>query len=211
MRDAWLTERFNAEWVSNPLGLGVAPGSSDVVYATDYGRTLRTLDGGASWQAVYSTRTPDGGWTTNGLDVTTSYGVHFDPFDTRRVFISYSSEDRHFVLEKVRALEEADIQCFFDVESLRSGDHWEKKLKENIASSDLVMLFWSPAAAASKWVLQEARWAMDLQSGSPTAEPDIKPYHVTGQRTAPPPPELAHLHFASAGGVATHSFVKTSA
>jgi photosystem II stability/assembly factor-like uncharacterized protein len=90
VRDAWLIERFNAEWPSNPLGLGVAPGSSDVVYATDYGRTLRTLDGGASWQAVYSTRTPDGGWTTNGLDVTTTYGVHFDPFDPRHVFIGYT-------------------------------------------------------------------------------------------------------------------------
>ena len=90
VRDAWLTERFNAAWVGNPVGLGVAPGTPDVVYATDYGRTLRTLDGGASWQAVYSTRTPDGGWTTNGLDVTTSYGVHFDPFEPRHMFISYT-------------------------------------------------------------------------------------------------------------------------
>jgi photosystem II stability/assembly factor-like uncharacterized protein len=90
VRDAWLTEVFNAEWVSNPLGLGVAPGTADVVYATDYGRTLRTQDGGASWQAVYSTRTPDGGWTTNGLDVTTSYGVHFDPFDPQHMFIGYT-------------------------------------------------------------------------------------------------------------------------
>jgi photosystem II stability/assembly factor-like uncharacterized protein len=90
VRDAWLTERFNDGWVSNPLGLGVAPGTPDVVYATDYGRTLRTLDGGASWQAVYSIRTPDGGWTTNGLDVTTSYGVHFDPFDPQHMFIGYT-------------------------------------------------------------------------------------------------------------------------
>jgi len=90
VQDAWLTERFNAEWVSNPLGPGVAPRASDVVYATDYGRALRTLDGGASWQAVYSTRMPDGGRTTNGLDITTSYGVHFDPFDPRRMFIGYT-------------------------------------------------------------------------------------------------------------------------
>src|SRR5258706_323253 len=33
---------------------------------------------------------PDGGWTTNGLDVTTSYGVHFDPFDPQHMFISYT-------------------------------------------------------------------------------------------------------------------------
>jgi photosystem II stability/assembly factor-like uncharacterized protein len=90
VRDAWLTERFNAEWVSNPLGLGVAPGTPDVVYATDYGRTLRTLDGGVSWEAVYSTRTPDGGWTTTGLDVTTSYGIHFDPFEPQHLFIGYT-------------------------------------------------------------------------------------------------------------------------
>ena len=90
IRDAWLTERFGAEWVGNPLGLAVAPGTPDVVYATDYGRTLRTLDGGTSWEAVYSTRTPDGDWTTTGLDVTTSYGVHFDPFDPRHMFIGYT-------------------------------------------------------------------------------------------------------------------------
>ncbi len=61
-----------------------------MVYATDYGRAMRTLDGGASWQAVYSTRAPDGTWTTSGLDVTTSYGVHFDPFDPRHMFIGYT-------------------------------------------------------------------------------------------------------------------------
>ncbi len=90
VRDAWLVERFNPGWVGNPLGLAVSAGTPDVVYATDYGRALRTLDGGASWQAVYSTRAADGGWTTNGLDVTTSYGVHFDPFDPQHVFISYT-------------------------------------------------------------------------------------------------------------------------
>jgi photosystem II stability/assembly factor-like uncharacterized protein len=90
VRDAWLVERFDAGWVSNPIGLAVAPGAPDVVYATDYGRVLRTLDGGGSWQAVYSHQAPDGGWTTNGVDATTSYGVHFDPFDPQRVFISYT-------------------------------------------------------------------------------------------------------------------------
>jgi photosystem II stability/assembly factor-like uncharacterized protein len=90
VRDAWLTKRFNAGWPGNPRGLAVASSSPDVVYATDDGRTLRTLDGGASWQAVYSTPAPDGGWTTNGLDVTTNYGIHFDPFDPRHMFIDYT-------------------------------------------------------------------------------------------------------------------------
>jgi photosystem II stability/assembly factor-like uncharacterized protein len=33
---------------------------------------------------------PDGGWTTTGLDVTTSYGVHFDPFEPQHLFIGYT-------------------------------------------------------------------------------------------------------------------------
>jgi len=51
---------------------------------------MRTTDGGRTWLPVYSRRTPDGNWTTNGIDVTTNYGVHFDPFDPRHMFISYT-------------------------------------------------------------------------------------------------------------------------
>ena len=32
---------------------------------------------------VYSPARPGGDWTTTGLDVTTNYGVHFDPFDSQ--------------------------------------------------------------------------------------------------------------------------------
>ena len=81
MNDAWLTERFGAGWAGNPIGLGVAPHDPDLVYATDSGRVLRTTDGGKIWNETYSYPTPDGNWTTSGIDVTTCYGVHFDPFD----------------------------------------------------------------------------------------------------------------------------------
>jgi photosystem II stability/assembly factor-like uncharacterized protein len=33
---------------------------------------------------------PNGGWTTRGLDVTTAYGVQFDPFDSKHIFIDYT-------------------------------------------------------------------------------------------------------------------------
>jgi photosystem II stability/assembly factor-like uncharacterized protein len=39
---------------------------------------------------VYSRKTPAGTWTSIGLDVTTNYGVHFDPFDEKRQFITYT-------------------------------------------------------------------------------------------------------------------------
>lgn len=90
IQEAWLSERFGPGWAGNPLNLGVAPRDPNICYGTDYGRTMRTTDGGKTWQAVYSRRLPDAGWETTGLDVTTCYGVHFDPFDPERIFISYT-------------------------------------------------------------------------------------------------------------------------
>jgi photosystem II stability/assembly factor-like uncharacterized protein len=90
VRDAWLTGRFGAGWAGNPYGLGVAPHDAGLVYATDSGRVLRTSDGGKSWNQTYSYPQTDGSWTTSGIDVTTCYGVHFDPFDPRHMFISYT-------------------------------------------------------------------------------------------------------------------------
>ena len=73
-----------------PYSLAVAPGNPDICYATDLFRTYRTLNGGKKWAQVNSVRTPDGNWTTRGLDVTTSYGVQFDPFDLNHIFIDYT-------------------------------------------------------------------------------------------------------------------------
>jgi photosystem II stability/assembly factor-like uncharacterized protein len=76
---------FDAPW-----SLGVAPTDADICYATDLFRTYRTLDGGKTWETVTSVRIGDNAWTTRGLDVTTNYGVHFDPFDVRHMIISYT-------------------------------------------------------------------------------------------------------------------------
>ncbi|MEO8591686.1 MAG: hypothetical protein ABI759_00040 [Candidatus Solibacter sp.] len=90
IHDAWLSARFGGGWAGNPLGLAVAPLNPELIYATDSGRVLRTNDGGKSWNQAYSQPAADGNWTTTGIDVTTSYGVHFDPFDPRHMFISYT-------------------------------------------------------------------------------------------------------------------------
>lgn len=73
-----------------PWSIGVAPTDPKIAYATDLFRTYRTLDGGATWETVNSVRVGDNTWTTRGLDVTTNYGVHFDPFDPRHMIISYT-------------------------------------------------------------------------------------------------------------------------
>ena len=88
--DNWITERFGPAWAENPLSLTVAAQDANLVYGTDLGRTMRTTDGGATWEAVYSRKVDDSGWTSLGLDVTNSYGIHFDPFDSKRQFITYT-------------------------------------------------------------------------------------------------------------------------
>jgi photosystem II stability/assembly factor-like uncharacterized protein len=88
VHDAWITERFGSDWGENPLTLTVADQDPNLSYGTDLGRTMRTTDGGATWVAVYSKKVDDRGWTSTGLDVTTTYGYHFDPFDRNRQFIS---------------------------------------------------------------------------------------------------------------------------
>jgi len=90
VNDNWITERFGPGWGENPLNLTVAQQDANLAYGTDLGRTMRTADGGATWAAVYSRRVNDAGWTSLGLDVTTSYGIHFDPFDPKRQFITYT-------------------------------------------------------------------------------------------------------------------------
>jgi photosystem II stability/assembly factor-like uncharacterized protein len=90
VHDAWISERFGTGWGEPGISLGVAPNDPNVCYQTDDGRTMRTTDGGRTWYAVYSKRLPDHTYTTTGLDVTTNYGVFFDPFDAKRVFIAYT-------------------------------------------------------------------------------------------------------------------------
>jgi hypothetical protein len=77
-------------WFDAPYDLGVSPRDTDLAYVTDLFRTYRTVDGGGHWAQVHSTRVAPGQWTTRGLDVTTAYGVHVDPRDPARVFISYT-------------------------------------------------------------------------------------------------------------------------
>lgn len=85
--DAWITPRFGPGWAENPIGLAVGADDSNLVYSTDFGRVMKTSDGGAHWTATYSRKVGDG-WNSTGLDVTTSYAIYFDPFDPQRQFIA---------------------------------------------------------------------------------------------------------------------------
>jgi photosystem II stability/assembly factor-like uncharacterized protein len=91
VRDAWIAEAMTPEWTEEPLSLAVDGDHPEVAFATDLGRTLATTDGGKTWTARYSERANEPGktlsWVSTGLDVTTTYGYLFDPFDAKRRFI----------------------------------------------------------------------------------------------------------------------------
>ncbi len=89
-KGSWMERSFDPGWGGSPIDLGVAPINPDICFAGDNGRGYKTTDGGKSWEQVYSQNRSDGSVASGGLDVTTCYGVHFDPFDKDHFFISYT-------------------------------------------------------------------------------------------------------------------------
>jgi photosystem II stability/assembly factor-like uncharacterized protein len=100
IHDAWISKQIGVNWGENPLGIGVAEQDPELSYGTDFGRTMITTDGGATWKGAYSKQITGGAWVSTGLDVTTNYGYLFDPFDANRRFIPttdiglFRSEDK---------------------------------------------------------------------------------------------------------------------
>lgn len=84
----WVEKDFTTGWGGAPFNMGVSPSNPDICYASDWGTTYRTIDGGLTWKQVYCTAHPDGTYSTRGLDVTNIYGIHFDPFDKDHLAIS---------------------------------------------------------------------------------------------------------------------------
>lgn len=89
-KGSWMEESYDPGWGGAPIDLGVAPGNPNVCFAGDNGRGYKTLDGGKTWEQTYSHNQPDGSYANGGLNVTTCYGVHFDPFDENHFFICYT-------------------------------------------------------------------------------------------------------------------------
>lgn len=94
LKDAWVHQAFGSEFIQL-FDVGVAPNNGEVAVVTDWYRTIRTTDGGSHWQEVYSRSNSDGSFTSRGVDVTTSYTVHFDPMDTNHIAISYTDIGFH--------------------------------------------------------------------------------------------------------------------
>ena len=117
---------------------------------------------------------------------------NFCRWDIRSVFVSYASQDRARVASIIQGIRKGrpDMDVFFDVETLRSGEHWEEILKKEIASRDILYLCWSQAAKQSQWVDMEWRYALS-QKGLD----GIEPIPIDSPDLCPPPEELSAKHF----------------
>jgi len=110
-------------------------------------------------------------------------------------FISYSSADRLHVLRHHQLLALVGIKVFQDVLSLDPGQRWASRLYESIKDCDLVLVYWSAAAAASQWVRNEVEYALSVQQTRPDLSPTIVPVLLEGPPPPRPPDSLAALHF----------------
>ena len=94
LTDAWTHKAFGGEFIQL-LDVGVSPQDGNNAIVTDWYRTMKTVDGGRTWNEIYSISNPDGTFTSRGMDVTTTYGVHFDPFDSTHIAVSYTDIGLH--------------------------------------------------------------------------------------------------------------------
>ncbi len=108
----------------------------------------------------------------------------------RSAFASYSSRDRDEVVRRVQGINATGVNVFLDVLDLRAGELWEAELDRRISQADMLYLFWSPNAARSDWVEKEWRCALAHHGIS-----RIHPVPLVDPTKAPPPAELAALHF----------------
>ncbi len=92
----WAERDYDLPWFSygpkgiGPIGLKVNPVNPDICCTTDLSSTFLTVDGGVSWKQLYSNDHAGGSVSSRGIDVTTCYGIHFDPFDREHLAVSYT-------------------------------------------------------------------------------------------------------------------------
>ena len=112
--------------------------------------------------------------------------------DVVSAFVSYASQDRSRVAAIIQGMKKArpDMDIFFDIESLRSGQKWEEALKSEISNRDILFLCWSKFARDSKWVDMEWRYALESKG-----EDCIEPIPIDSPEVCPPPVEIKKKHF----------------
>jgi hypothetical protein len=110
----------------------------------------------------------------------------------RSAFASYATVDRAAVCERLESVQALGIDVFLDCLDIRQGARWQEELHQAAISKDVFLLFWSSAAARSRWVTLEWTSALDARGLD-----YIVPNALESVQTCPPPERLASLQFGS--------------
>ena len=103
-----------------------------------------------------------------------------------RLFISYASVDRHLIAPLVEYLRGEGWDVWWD-RHLEAGETFDRRIEQELAAADAVVVVWSRASVQSNWVLSEAMVGFESNRLVPVA---------LDARIAPPLP-FNRLHTVS--------------
>ena len=109
----------------------------------------------------------------------------------RRVFISYSHQDREIAARVADQLEEGGLGTWLGVEQLNAGDSWTSQSQTALNRSVAVVVLVSPALLGNRQSLQEISYAQHV--GVP-----VIPVRVGKVGDRDLPLDLARLHMVDA-------------
>src|SRR5262245_233190 len=75
------------------------------------------------------------------------------------VFLSYAREDAARAAAIARALGDHGLSVFWDVR-IRAGSSWDEVIERELRACKCVVVLWSAASVASRWVKTEARFGL---------------------------------------------------
>ena len=75
------------------------------------------------------------------------------------VFISYARQDRVIAAEIAAQLAAAGLKVFYDA-ILAPGDHWDRRIEDELKQAKSVVVIWSRTSVDRQWVRNEARFAL---------------------------------------------------
>jgi photosystem II stability/assembly factor-like uncharacterized protein len=90
MKNSWQEEKYDTDWMTPPFFMAVHPSIPSVCLYVSQGAVATTTNGGETWEQRYSYEYPDGTISGRNLEVTTCYGMYFDPLDKDHIVFSYS-------------------------------------------------------------------------------------------------------------------------
>ncbi len=112
----------------------------------------------------------------------------------KKVFISYSRNDKVVVDNYMWVQYAMGNEVFRDTEAIRAGENWQAALARAIDEADIFQLFWSENSANSDNVRDEWDYALTYRCPQNKCAEFILPCYWTDRLPAPPA-ELEHLNF----------------